>query len=114
MVQVLLLLLPSLHHHQPLHQTSQYSNSSHKTSLLDYVLDKEFVEELPDDATKEEAANHEKHHYHLIEAYYMNENLKDMFQEQAHTNRFKVMQSILGCKQHENGSVSAHVLKMKG
>lgn len=47
-------------------------------------------------------------------AFNLNEHLKDMFQEQARTERFKVIQSILGCKQHEGFSVSTHVLKLKG
>lgn len=44
----------------------------------------------------------------------MNEQLKDMFQEQARIKRFKVMQSILACKQQENGSMGTNVLKLKG
>ena len=44
----------------------------------------------------------------------MNEQLKDMFQEQARTERFEVMPSILGCKQQQGGSVSSYVLKLKG
>nr|KAJ0185978.1 hypothetical protein LSAT_V11C900490460 [Lactuca sativa] len=37
-----------------------------------------------------------------------------MFQEQARTVRFNVVQSILGHKQQENGYVSSHALKFKG
>lgn len=46
--------------------------------------------------------------------YDINMQIKDMFQEQAQTERFKVMQAHLGCKQHENGYVSTHMMKMKG
>lgn len=47
-------------------------------------------------------------------AYGMNKQLKDQFQELARTERFKVIQTILRCKKQENGSLSSHVLKIKG
>ena len=76
-------------------------------------MDEYREEDLPSDAIEEEAAKHENHRYHSIEvlclmlatmysklqksyenlgAYEMNEKLRDMFQEQARTERLKVMQ----------------------
>ena len=37
--------------------------------------------------------------YENLGAYDMNKKLKEIFQEQARTDRFKVIQAILSCKQ---------------
>nr|KAJ0207096.1 hypothetical protein LSAT_V11C500280450 [Lactuca sativa] len=49
-----------------------------------------------------------------IRAYGMNEQLKEMFQEQALHGRFKVLKSHIRCKLQEGGSLSTNVLMMKG
>ena len=40
--------------------------------------------------------------------------LKEMFQEKARIERFKIIRALLSCKLTTSGSVSPHVLKMKG
>lgn len=78
----------------------------------EYMLDEYIEYEIHDDATKEEETKHEKHRYYSIEVsclmfmtmsselqkscenlgvYDMNRKLKYMFQDQARTERFKVM-----------------------
>ena len=40
--------------------------------------------------------------------------LKEMFQEQAHIERFSTIKALLSCKMVAGNSVNPHVLKMKG
>jgi hypothetical protein len=40
--------------------------------------------------------------------------LKEMFQEQARAERFRIVKDLSGCKMTPGSSVSTHVLKMKG
>ena len=40
--------------------------------------------------------------------------LKEMFQEKARIERFNIIRALLSCKLTPGGSVSPHVLKMKG
>ena len=40
--------------------------------------------------------------------------LKEMFQEQAHIERFATTKALLSCKMVVGNSVNPHVLKMKG
>ena len=40
--------------------------------------------------------------------------LKKMFQEKARIERFNTIKALLSCKLTASGSVSPHVLKMKG
>ena len=40
--------------------------------------------------------------------------LKEMFQEKARIERFNTIKALLPCKLTASGSVSPHVLKMKG
>ena len=49
-----------------------------------------------------------------MEAYTMIGYLKEMFQEKARIERFNTIRALLSCKLTANGSVSPHVLKMKG
>ena len=49
-----------------------------------------------------------------MEAYTMIGHLKEMFQEKAKTERFNTIKALLSCKLTPGGSVSPHVLKIKG
>ena len=49
-----------------------------------------------------------------MEAYTMIGHLKEMFQEKARIERFTTIKALLSCKLTTGGSVSPHVLKMKG
>ena len=49
-----------------------------------------------------------------MEAYTMIGHLKEMFQEKARIERFNTIRALLSCKLTPGGSVSTHVLKMKG
>ena len=49
-----------------------------------------------------------------MEAYEMATHLKEMFQQQARQERYETTKALHSCKMVEGGSVSAHVLKMKG
>ena len=49
-----------------------------------------------------------------MEAFTMIAHLKEMFQEQAHIERFATIKALLSCKMVASSSVSPHVLKMKG
>ena len=49
-----------------------------------------------------------------MEAYTMIGHIKEMFQEKARIERFKTIRALLSCKLTASGSVSPHVLKMKG
>ena len=49
-----------------------------------------------------------------MEAYTMIGHLKEMFQEKARIERFNTIRALLSCKLTASGSVSPHVLKMKG
>ena len=44
--------------------------------------------------------------------YYIMDQLKKMFQEQARVERYNVTKNFVGCKMVEGSSVSAHMLKM--
>ena len=46
-------------------------------------------------------------------AYDMITQLKEMFQQQARTERYETVRALHGCKMEEGGNVSSHVLKMK-
>ena len=49
-----------------------------------------------------------------MQAYTMIGHLKEMFQEKAKIERFNTIRALLSCKLTTSGSVSPHVLKMKG
>ena len=49
-----------------------------------------------------------------MEAYTMIGHLKKMFQEKAKIERFNTIRALLSCKLTASGSISPHVLKMKG
>ena len=49
-----------------------------------------------------------------MEAFTMITHLKEMFQEQAHIDRFATIKALFSCKMVVGSSVSPHVLKMKG
>ena len=49
-----------------------------------------------------------------MEAFAIMIDLKEMFQEQAHHERFVTTKALTSCKMAPGTSVSAHVLKMKG
>ena len=49
-----------------------------------------------------------------MEAYKMAAYLKEMFQQQARQERYETTKALHSCKMAKGGSVSAHVLKMKG
>ena len=49
-----------------------------------------------------------------MEAFTMIARLKEMFQEQAHIERFATIKALLSCKMVVGNSVNPHVLKMKG
>lgn len=46
-------------------------------------------------------------------AFELNEQLREMFQEQARQERFQVVKSLVECKQQDGAPVCAHVQKMK-
>ena len=48
------------------------------------------------------------------EAYEIMVNLKEMFQEQAQTEKFATANALTSCRMTPGTPVSAHVLKMKG
>ncbi|KAK9166669.1 hypothetical protein Scep_001860 [Stephania cephalantha] len=50
----------------------------------------------------------------LIEAYDMALMIKEMFQQKAKQEKFEIVKNLHSCKMAEGGSVSLHVLKMKG
>ena len=49
-----------------------------------------------------------------MESYTMIGHLKEIFQEKARIKRFNTIRALLSCKLTASGSVSPHVLKMKG
>ena len=49
-----------------------------------------------------------------IEVYTMIGHLKEMFQEKVRIERFNTIRALLSCKLTTSGSVSPHILKMKG
>ena len=49
-----------------------------------------------------------------MEAYTIIGHLKEMFQEKARIERFNTIRALLSCKLTASGSISPHVLKMKG
>ena len=49
-----------------------------------------------------------------MEAFTMIAHLKEMFQEQAHIERFATIKALLSYKMVAGNSINPHVLKMKG
>jgi gag-polypeptide of LTR copia-type len=52
--------------------------------------------------------------YMNTKTYDMCEQLKNMFQEQARVEKFKVIRSLLSHKMTEGGSIGTHMLRMTG
>ncbi|KAD5962114.1 hypothetical protein E3N88_13587 [Mikania micrantha] len=105
-----------------------------KADKKQYVLEKAIPDEPPANATQAVKKAWEKHvddsaevsclmlatmipelqkNLEDLAAFDMITQLKEMFQEQAHHERFETMKSLMGCQMQEGSSVSTHVLKMK-
>ena len=56
----------------------------------------------------------QKQYENVESPYEMITSLKDMFQEQARTERYQTVKSLIECKLPKDGPVSAHVIKMMG
>ena len=106
-----------------------------KQERKEYILDQPIPEEPAANAPRAQKDAYSKHHndsvdvtclmlgcmeselqkQHMeMEAYTMLGHLKEMFQEKAKIERFNTIKALLSCKLTPGGSVSPHVLKMKG
>ncbi|GJY67164.1 hypothetical protein Tco_0469402 [Tanacetum coccineum] len=100
----------------------------------EYVLDEQ-IPTIDDDSTQEEIEAHRKYYddankvscimvssmSHELQktfentwAYEMNQQLKEMFQENARKERLDVVKSLMACKPKPGTSICAFVLEMKG
>ena len=101
----------------------------------EYILDQPIPEEPATNAPRAQKDAYNKHLNDLVDvtclmlvcmksrlqkqlmemkAYTMIGHLKEMFQEKARIKRFNTIRALLSCKLTASGSVSPHVLKMKG
>ena len=107
-----------------------------KQEKKDYVLEKPLPQKAPpSNASHTERNAYQKHkddaldasclmlatmnsdlqkQFENVDAYDMIMNLKNLFQEQARTERYQTVKTLIECKLASRSSVSPHVIKMIG
>ena len=106
-----------------------------RQEMKEYILDQPILEEPAANASRAQKDAYNKHLNDSVdvtclilgymesklqkklmemEAYTMIGHLKEMFQEKARIERFNTIRALLSCKLTTSGSVSPHVLKIKG
>ncbi len=106
-----------------------------KAERLAYVLDEAFPEPLPEDASEDQVLAYKKRvgddelatcimlasmsselqkQHEAMDAYTIIYHLRELFDEQARTERFDISRSLFRSKMQEGTSVVQHALKMNG
>jgi hypothetical protein len=101
----------------------------------EYVLEKQYPNDLPDGATAAARRSYEKqcndsldvsclmlatmspdlqNQYERANAHSMIEGLRGIFENQARTERYNISKSLFACKLAEGSPVSPHMIKMIG